>query len=549
MVDKPVPRHVFVSYVANDPDWSPEVIETVASVIRGARIAVRMDLWQSTVGARFQSVSAWREWVEDAIIGADHVICLVSPRYQMLWKHRFEDSVEGLALQAITVISNVYPQGKDSRGRIITIRPEGQGAVAVPGELGSYLSFEWPVDRKRLLAKISERQLSLQEDTGAPDGEPTFSVALSNGLVLDGIHYSGRNEEGESAVSTYASEALATEDISRTSISDVADSVELSVVLEADGVLIPGVTPLAIDVEQEKPVAAQSERDLSPSIAKSGMWPPEDAWRAPIGDFPPAWASGCGDDPYGLWADLTVNGVTQRMRWIEPSGQEGFWMGAPEVERKAIQHKNVRDMASKNEHEPQREWVEYGLWLADTPCTQAFWSAVVGKNLSHFRDRPDASRLPVENVSWDDVMTQFISRFAQTPEWGTEDRLCLPNETQWEYAARAGTRTAYWWGDEPDDRLANWGRLRAGTTPVKDYAPNPWGLFDVHGNVWEWCADVWQPHRGPQEAWDARVVRGSSWIYNPGVARAAFRDGRPRWLRTETRGFRFALKSPRVAEY
>jgi formylglycine-generating enzyme len=272
------------------------------------------------------------------------------------------------------------------------------------------------------------------------------------------------------------------------------------------------------------------------------MWPTEDAWRAPIGDFPPAWASAWGDDPYGLWAELTVNGVTQRMRWIEPSGPEGFWMGSPQAERDAI-----RKWADKSEHAPRREPVEHGFWLADTPCTQAFWSAVVGENPSHFHDRPDAAERPVENVNWDAVMAQFIARLAATPGWGMDDRLYLPTEPEWEYAARAGTRTAYWWGDQPDDMRANWGRLREGTTPVKDYAPNPWGLYDVHGNVWEWCADVWRQRRDVPEARlddDVRVVRGGSWFGHPVFARVASRDGRHRGFAIQYLGFRFALRSP-----
>jgi formylglycine-generating enzyme len=258
------------------------------------------------------------------------------------------------------------------------------------------------------------------------------------------------------------------------------------------------------------------------------------------------WASACGDDVYGVWADLTVNGVIQRMRWIEPTGPEGFWMGSPPGERDAIKDKEVREWADKYEHAPRREFVQHGLWLADTPCTQAFWSAVIGENSSHFRDRPDAAERPVETVSWDAVMDKFIARLASTPGWGMDDLLCLPTELEWEYAARAGTRTAYWWGDQPAEMRANWGGLRKGTTPVKDYAPNPWGLYDVHGNVWEWCADVWRQRRDAPEARlddDVRVVRGGSWFNHPDIARAACRNGRLRRLANQSRGFRFALRS------
>lgn len=276
------------------------------------------------------------------------------------------------------------------------------------------------------------------------------------------------------------------------------------------------------------------------------MWSPEDAWRAPIGDFPPPWASDWGDDPYGLWADLTVNGATQRMRWIEPSGPDGFWMGSSQAERDAIKDEDAREWANQHEHEPRKETVDTGFWLADTPCTQAFWSAVVGENPSLSRDLPDAAERPVENVTWDAVMEQFIARFAQHPDWGTEGRLCLPSEVEWEYAARAGTRTAYWRGDAPEDMRANWSRMRKHMTPVKDYAPSPWGLYDVHGNVWEWCSDGWRPHLYAPEARpdeEFRVVRGGSWFAHPGLARAAYRGRGRRASAYAYRGFRFALRS------
>lgn len=275
------------------------------------------------------------------------------------------------------------------------------------------------------------------------------------------------------------------------------------------------------------------------------MWSAEDLWRAPLGDFPPPWACTWGDDAYGLWADLAVNGVIQRMRWIEPSGPEGFWMGSTKWERAGITHNGVRHWANKTEHEPKRVVIEHGFWLADTPCTQAFWLAVTGKNPSHLSKGPEAAERPVDNVSWSDVMDQFVARFAQTSDWGAGERLCLPSEQQWEYAARAGTRSAYWWGDDWQEKRGNadvsrkrgWGD-KDGTTPVRRHAPNPWGLHDIHGNVWEWCSDLWQSDE------DAFVVRGGSWLGYPAHARAAYRIGRQRVREGRDQGFRFALRYP-----
>ncbi len=275
------------------------------------------------------------------------------------------------------------------------------------------------------------------------------------------------------------------------------------------------------------------------------MWPAEDQWRAPIGDFPPPWASAWGDDPYGLWADLTVNGVTQRMRWIEPSGPEGFWMGSPEAERDAIEQERVRAWAHQYEHSPIREIVADGFWLANTPCTQSFWVAMLGENPSYFQNGIDAGKCPVESVSWDLLMDEFIGYFSKNPKLVPGGRLCLPGEREWEYSARGGTRTAYWWGDNTSSVEVNWNQKNQGTTPVGLGPPNPWGLFDVHGNVWEWCADIWEPHRAmPDSPFDerSRVSRGGSWINPPGRARCSHRGKWARDSAHENQGFRFAIK-------
>lgn len=223
------------------------------------------------------------------------------------------------------------------------------------------------------------------------------------------------------------------------------------------------------------------------------------------------------------------------MRWIPPSEPHGFEMGDDSSGRSL-------------------EIIQAGFWLADTPCTQAFWKAVTGKNPSHFKRGADAPQRPVENVSWDDVMDKFIPFFAAMPNWYIGESLCLPTEKEWEYAARAGSTTAYWWGDAWDAACGNanvtgkrmWDD-KEGTTPVKRYGPNLWGLYDVHGNVWEWCAEEWL-ERGdaPEARLNAleRVVRGGSWFNHSGLARAACRSWAPRGYAARYRGFRFALRSP-----
>lgn len=275
------------------------------------------------------------------------------------------------------------------------------------------------------------------------------------------------------------------------------------------------------------------------------MWPEQDRWRAPVGDFPPPWASAWGDDEYGLWADLTVNGVTQRMRWIEPTDEQGFLIGAQQTERDRIKDATAREWATKRETEPTPVVIPSGFWLADTPCTQALWAAVMkGDTPSRFKVKADSAQRPVERVSFDDVGSFLAALRALVPI----SVALPPTEAQWEYACRAGTTTAYWWGDAIAPNRANVAESHLGeTTPVHAYAPNAFGLYDMHGNVWEWCADPWRNHT-PVDASAAgggglRVVRGGSWSIDAGRARSAYRgighaDGDP-----HDQGFRFLLRS------
>jgi sulfatase modifying factor 1 len=533
-------RHVLISHAADDPEWTSDQVEAVALAIQQAGIRVSLDLWHQRDAKRQLALFEWRDWIALSINSATHILCLVSTRYVKLWRSkRTVPSGYVVGFESTLLIHHLYMPKLFGVGRILTLRPAGRGYDCIPLDLRlDFTTYAWAADRTMLLSHLA----------GAP---VVSSTRLTDGLFLKGLNYPDRIKAAYAAASAQLPHASATTDGATPAVDYAADIGDISVVLEGHGISTPGVTPQVIEGEQKKTVAAQPKRFIPPSLGNSGMWPAEDAWRAPIGDFPPPWASAWGDDLCGLWADLTVNGVTQRMRWIEPSGPEGFWMMSSQAERDAIDDKDVDRWANIGERVLRREFVDQGFWLADTPCTQSFWSVVVGDNPSHFRDRPDAAERPVENVSWDAVKDQFIARFAQMPDWGTEDRLSLPTEVEWDYAARAGTRTAYWWGDDASrgnaDGTGKYNFDDAGTKAVQRSPPNPWGLHDVHGNVWEWCADVWQPYRGapgvrPDEGFC--VVRGGSGFYRPGFARIAYRS---RWLRSgadQILGFRFALRSP-----
>ncbi|MBL8390546.1 MAG: formylglycine-generating enzyme family protein [Candidatus Accumulibacter sp.] len=273
--------------------------------------------------------------------------------------------------------------------------------------------------------------------------------------------------------------------------------------------------------------------------------PPEDARRPPV--LPPACASAWGDDAHGLWIDVDLAGVVQRFRWIEPGE---FSMGSPADEPERAEREGPR----------HRVRLTSGFWLADTACTQALWMAVMGgENPSGFQE--DA-RNPVEGVSRDDVIgaSGFLQRVASLAPGVIAE---LPTEAEWEYACRAGSETPFHFGATIGPEQANYdgnrpyaggrkGEYRQKTVPVKSFAPNDWGLYEMHGNVWEWCADGLRDYadgtvedpRGTEGA-APRVVRGGSWGNEARGLRSAFRGEGRRVIRFDLLGFRFALRSTR----
>lgn len=275
---------------------------------------------------------------------------------------------------------------------------------------------------------------------------------------------------------------------------------------------------------------------LAPPVGGSAAEQAVRAWRRPMGAHAPALKLDgptpgvLGVDEYGLFADFSLSGVAQRFRYLPPGE---FQMGSPD------------GVGDADEHPRHLVRLTQGLWLAETSCTQALWLAVVrGDNPSQFKGNP---LLPVEQVSWDDVMQQFMPKLQALLPAGCE--ASLPSEAQWEYACRAGTPTAYAWGDAPDFELANMEQKVDQTSQVGSYPPNPWGLFDMHGNVREWCFDAQRAYTegetvdplgavgdGP------RALRGGSWIGHARLARSAFRNQLVRVNRNVSFGFRVALR-------
>jgi len=200
-----------------------------------------------------------------------------------------------------------------------------------------------------------------------------------------------------------------------------------------------------------------------------------------------------------------------------------------------------------------------GFLLGKYPVTQAQWQIVMGGNPAAFRESPDH---PVENVRWDEAV-----EFARRLSARSDHRFRLPSEAEWEYACRAGTGSEFFFGPwgpfrddseiprEARDALSDnaWFDLNSGnrTHAVGLKRPNPWGLHDMLGNVWEWCEDVWhdgyssaprdgRPWLDGEERQPRRCLRGGAWDMNAFRCRSSYRSFDHRNLTTNRFGLRVA---------
>ncbi len=266
--------------------------------------------------------------------------------------------------------------------------------------------------------------------------------------------------------------------------------------------------------------------------------------------FPPPFASAWGDDEFGLWIDIILPpsefgaSVSQRLRWIEPGT---FLMGSPDDEAERFYNEGPRHPVT----------ITKGFWLAETVCTQEFWQTLLGNNPSRFTHDPQN---PVEQVNWNEV--QAFLRQLESRLQGCH--VGLPTEAEWEYACRAGTDTPFSLGKQITPEQVNYngdfpyagsqkGLNREQTVPVKSFQANHWGLYEMHGNVWEWCADgqrnydaeAKQDPVGPVDEGEKarRVVRGGSWIRYAGWTRSAKRETYHLNATRHYLGFRICLRS------
>ncbi|MBD2137242.1 SUMF1/EgtB/PvdO family nonheme iron enzyme [Anabaena sp. FACHB-1237] len=228
------------------------------------------------------------------------------------------------------------------------------------------------------------------------------------------------------------------------------------------------------------------------------------------------------------------NGVFLEMIAI-PGGT--FMMGSPNNEAER-----------SSDESPQHQVTVPSFFMGKYPLTQAQYQAIIGSNPSYFK----GNNRPVENVSWDDAVA-FCQKLSQK----TGKNYQLPSEAQWEYACRAGTTTPFYFGETITTDLVNYdgnypyrsapkGEYRQQTTDVGSFPPNAFGLYDMHGNVWEWCADDWHKNyiNAPVDgrAWNSgsnyKLMRCGSQITPAGDCRSANRAGNLHDNRSKNIGFR-----------
>jgi len=225
-----------------------------------------------------------------------------------------------------------------------------------------------------------------------------------------------------------------------------------------------------------------------------------------------------------------------QLEMVELPGGE-FMMGSPDS-----------DPDAQSNEKPQHQVKVNSFAIGKYPITQAQYQAVMGNNPSYFKNNPQN---PVERVSWNDAQA-FCQKLSQI----TGKTYRLPTEAEWEYACRAGTTTRFYFGDN-DNQLGIYawynGNSGSKTHPVGQKKPNDWRLYDMSGNVWEWCEDDWHDsyENAPRDgsAWltndnDYRIVRGGSWVNDPNNCRSANRNRANRYNGSYSIGFRVASVSP-----
>ena len=229
---------------------------------------------------------------------------------------------------------------------------------------------------------------------------------------------------------------------------------------------------------------------------------------------------------------LNIANVEYPFRWC-PAGT--FMMGSPESEKERRHDETLHQVT-----------LTRGFWMLEIQVTQVMWKGAMNYNPSRFT----GEKLPVENVSWNDCQ-EYIRRLNTLNITPPSYKFSLPTEAQWEYACRAGTITPYHFGKTLEKDKANYGKNLKTTIEAGSYPANTWGLYNMHGNVWEWCMDWYSKYPSGSEIdpmgtsiGTQRVCRGGSWSDHVGLCRSAFRKSSSpshRYIHNSSYGIRLSL--------
>ena len=250
----------------------------------------------------------------------------------------------------------------------------------------------------------------------------------------------------------------------------------------------------------------------------------------------PPWACEWGNDHFGTWMTLSILNFDYKFRWIPPGTT-------------VIGDNRTHVQDCKPEHFVH---FEIGFWIGETTVSKLFWSSVERSKSSDLINEQH----PMVFVSWSDVQSFIENLNIHHPYL----HLSLPNEYQWEYACRAGQNTRYFFGDRISREQAHF-RNEHGTIAIKEKPKNKWGLYQMHGNVWEWCNNSFDPnsykayqkHQKSENPIDSnniefhetdlkKAIRGGGWYNKASLLSSGFRRGLDKDFSADDLGFR--LYSP-----
>jgi formylglycine-generating enzyme required for sulfatase activity len=479
MTPRPERDQLFISYSHVDREWVVRLQTMIRPLVRSHGLR----LWDDS---QIQPGDKWRQEIETALAAAKVALLLVSSDFLA---SEFVTNSELPQLLAAAMEEGLRILWVPLRPSLVRVTPID--AYQALGDPGRPLARMDPVEQEEALVEIA---LAIEKALAPRQVSPP-AAAKTQGVSAGSPRQAAAPRSGSSVLPGADRQAVAT-------------------------VRSGAVQPEAAQAEAAEPSAptVPLQRFVTSTCLlrqEGGRWSME---RRPL-------------QVEGYREDLG-EGVALNMVTI-PAGS--FLMGSPMDEPERVEHEG-----------PQHEVTLGSFFMAQTPITQAQWRAVAGWQKLERDLKPDPSKFkganrPVEQVSWLDAL-EFCRRLNQR----TGQRYGLPSEAQWEYACRAGSTTPFHFGATLTPELANYngneaygngskGTYREQTIEVASFPSNGWGLHDMHGNVWEWCADHWhdsynfapgddQPWLIPAAADDEpRLLRGGSGYSFPGYCRSAVR--------------------------